>query len=299
MSNVFVDVSSYQDDSASFFHKLKDLGAVAVVIKLTEGSNPGSAYVNPKAGAQLASAKAAGMKTGFYHYAQFNGNQDAKNEAAWFVKNLKSIGVATSDPVVLDLESNNNANPATSDAQAFVADVEAAGYTNTVLYASRSWLTSGRVAGSKFKKVWVAEYNSSTSYNGWSAWQYTDNWQGLHVDASYDNNIFSTSSTTSAPAKASTPTTSPAGFTDSLGVYWRYQKGTFKLNTAVNLRWGARTSSAQIATLNAGQSINYDAYAYSNGYVWIRQPRGNNSYGYLATGSCNGDTRTSYWGTFS
>ena len=297
MSNVFVDVSSYQEDSFDYFNNLKSRGAIGAVIKLTEGSNPGTAYINPKASNQKKNAEAAGLQVGFYHFARYNGQQDAQNEASWFVQQLQAIGADKSAVVVADVESSDNANPATSDTQAFLNAVEGAGYTNTAVYASRSWLTSGRLDGSKFKKVWVADYNQNTSYQGWSAWQCSDNWQGLGVDVSFDSGNFFSGS----PQPASQPAPQPterAGFTDALGVYWIYEQGTFTTNTPINLRWGARTSSSVIATIPAGSDIKYDAFAFDGGYVWLRQPR-EDGYGYLASGTESNGKRTSYWGTFS
>lgn len=88
-----------------------------------------------------------------------------------------------------------------------------------------------------------------------------------------------------------TPTTAPSVSS------WVPQKGKFKLNTAIKLRSGTSTNSAVIAILSSGSVVNYDAYIHLNGYVWIRQPRGN-GYGYLATGESVNCKRQNYWGTF-
>lgn len=68
---------------------------------------------------------------------------------------------------------------------------------------------------------------------------------------------------------------------DALGDVWHPERGTFTSNTWLNLRWGARTSSSRIALLAPGSEIKYDAWSAHDGYVWIRQPRANNTYGYL------------------
>ena len=70
-------------------------------------------------------------------------------------------------------------------------------------------------------------------------------------------------------------------WTDNLGDTWHRENGTLTLNTWVNLRWGARTSSAKIATLGPGSVIKYDAWSNHGGYIWLRQPRGNGQYAYL------------------
>lgn len=68
---------------------------------------------------------------------------------------------------------------------------------------------------------------------------------------------------------------------DGLGDTWHTEHGTVTLNTWVNLRWGARTTSSRIATLGPGATIKYDAWSNHGGYVWARQPRGNGQYAYL------------------
>lgn len=67
---------------------------------------------------------------------------------------------------------------------------------------------------------------------------------------------------------------------DNLGDTWHKEDGTLTLNTWVNLRWGARTSSSKIATLGPGSVIRYDAWSNHGGYIWLRQKR-TNGYGYL------------------
>ena len=74
--------------------------------------------------------------------------------------------------------------------------------------------------------------------------------------------------------------TSGSTWRDSLGDVWHSEHGTFTSNTWLNLRWGARTTSARIALLNPGSEIKYDAWSSHDGYVWVRQPR-NNGYGYV------------------
>lgn len=81
------------------------------------------------------------------------------------------------------------------------------------------------------------------------------------------------------------------------GINWIAEKWHFKLAENINLRTAPDTNASIIAKLGAGSVVNYDAYCYKDGYVWIRQPRGN-GYGYLATGECVGNRRTSYWGSF-
>lgn len=68
MANYFTDISSWNLDSYDYFKAMKDWGAKSVVIKLTEGSENGSNYRNPKARAQIDNARANGLLVHAYHY---------------------------------------------------------------------------------------------------------------------------------------------------------------------------------------------------------------------------------------
>ena len=74
---------------------------------------------------------------------------------------------------------------------------------------------------------------------------------------------------------------------------WVKQEGTFITAGPINLRTAPSTKSAIIAQLPAGSEVNYDAYYQTGNYVWLRQPRANNQYGYLV-----GRNHGQAWGTF-
>ena len=57
MPNYFADVSSHNRSDLAYFQGLKKAGAIAVVIKLTEGCQHGTNYRNPKAYEQITNAK--------------------------------------------------------------------------------------------------------------------------------------------------------------------------------------------------------------------------------------------------
>lgn len=75
---------------------------------------------------------------------------------------------------------------------------------------------------------------------------------------------------------------------DTLGDTWHREDGTFTSDTWINLRWGAKVNSSRIATITPGQTVKYDAWSRHDGYVWVRQPRANGQYGYLAVRTSNG-----------
>lgn len=149
MANLVMDISSYQPDTVSFFQAAKNAGVKAVIVKLTQGSADGDAYVNPKAQAQINNARSVGLLVHGYHYARFNGNQDARNEAKWFTDHAKKFGLGPESVLALDIEDKVNAKYATSDANAFLQAVKDAGYPKVDIYSMASWFWQGRLNAAK------------------------------------------------------------------------------------------------------------------------------------------------------
>lgn len=289
--DLVMDVSGYQPDTVSFFQAAKNAGVKAVIVKLTQGSADGDAYVNPKLQAQISNARSVGLLVHGYHYARFNGNQDARNEAKWFTDHAKKFGLGPESVLALDIEDKANAKYATSDANAFLQAVKDSGYPKVDIYSMASWFWQGRLNAAQLiaKNKWVSNYGvSQPGVDNVGTWQWTDNYKiaGTGVDMSYDFSGFYTNADTNAnEPKIATPTPKPANkettWTDNLGAVWHSENGKFVSDTALHLRWGALPSASTIAVLPAGSVINYDAWSRGNDFVYVRQPRGN-GYGYVA-----------------
>lgn len=184
--------------------------------------------------------------------------------------------------------------------------IKAAGYT-PVLYGYKNFLINhlgynGLLNISNQYPLWLAEYpdyavrrypnyNFFPSFNNVCIFQFTSTyvWGGLDGDVDLtgitDNGY--TKNTQPAPKPAQQPqkntqNTSSTTWRDALGDTWHSERGTFTAGTWINLRWGARTSSSRIATIAPGAEIKYDAWSNHGGYIWIRQPRANGGYAYLA-----------------
>ena len=74
----------------------------------------------------------------------------------------------------------------------------------------------------------------------------------------------------------SAPAPSASNTTAASGTY------TVTSNVGSNLRTGPGTNYSIIATLPKGSVVKYDQKIVSGGYTWLRQPRGGNTYGYIA-----------------
>ena len=206
LRNLFIDVSGYQEDSVDYFQRAKSQGVMGVVVKLTEGSEDGSAYVNPRAAAQIRNAATAGLHVSCYHFARYTSDTDAQNEARFFVKIAKQYGM-TSDTLMIDDAEVHSAADYNSATAAFLNEVKALGYANVGLYSMKSFFTGGILNSHGFgnAKIWEAGYGiTDLGIDNAAAWQWTDNGLGMNVDTSYD---FDGAFTVGSPNSGTVPST--------------------------------------------------------------------------------------------
>lgn len=184
------DVSSWNPDTQSFFNTLARAGVKAVIVKLSEGTT----YTNPKARAQIKAAWAAGMHAHGYHFARFTNAAQAKAEAAYFTKAAKNVGLNGTSVLAVDLEASTLPKTGlTGLTNTFLSTVKAAGYPKVDFYASASWIWYHYLDPKTLiaKNMWIANYGpSQPGVDNVGTWQFTDNFNGLHVDMSYDFHNF-------------------------------------------------------------------------------------------------------------
>lgn len=308
------DVSSYNTSDLSNIAKS---GAKFVFVKLSEGLD----YRNPKAQAQINSAKDNGMMVSGYHYARFSANSGvAAQEGHYAVNSAVAVGLPKGSYLACDWETGSgNVTNQVYDASAnailaFLDVIVDAGY-KPLLYSGASLLKNNinttKVLAKYPNSLWVAAYPLGNgvpasepdfgyfpSMDGVAIWQFTDNWRDLKVDGNISlidlkSDAPSITPQPSKPTPAK-PTSTERTWTDVQGMTWHAEDGTFITGGAINLRWGASTESMLITTLPAGSVVKYNAWARdSAGRVWLQQPRGSNHYGYLV-----GRVGNDPWGTF-
>ena len=307
--NYGVDVSSFQGNDLSAMTRA---GAKFAIVKLSEGTG----YQNPKAPAQISSAKANNMLIMGYHYAHFGADSNrAVQEGNYTVNSAKQAGIVPGSYLACDYEegsgnSTTQGYSASADAiLAFMDTVASAGY-KPLLYSGKEILTKRvdvrKVTAKYGTCLWIAsyEYKSGTRLDnpdfGWfpsmdnvAIWQFTDNWRGLNVDGNISLIDLKTDGKPVAQqSKPDVNQSAPQYWVDELGDTWYKEEGKFYPNGTINIRYGARTTSDIIGTVTKGDCVKYDAYSRHGGYVWIRQPR-SNGYGYLVCRAGN-----EAWGTF-
>lgn len=305
-----VDVSSHNEADLS---KFANLGAKYALVKVSEGLD----YRNPKAQAQINSAKDNGMMVSGYHYARFSANSGvAVQEGHYAVNSAVAVGLPKGSYLACDWETgsgnvtNQGYDASANAVLAFLDVIVAAGY-KPLLYSGKSLLTNNinvKTITAKYGTcLWVASYKTMNrqdtadfgyfpSMDNIAIWQFSSNWYGLDVDANItlidlksDAPSLKPQPSNPAPAKSTAKT-----WTDVQGMTWHEENGTFITGGAINLRWGATTQSTIIAQLPAGSVVKYNAWARDNaGRVWLQQPRPNGKNAYLV-----GRVGNEAWGTF-
>lgn len=150
-------------------------------IKCTEGQN----YVDPMFIKNANGANTAGIKAGYYHFATLrttNVEIDAKNEANWFIANIKKAQMATL-PLVLDFEDTGIALSKTDSLKfinTFFAQLVLNGYHDYMLYGGTAFLNDHLPDNHNLGAIpiWIADYNEPHfTPRGWdkiTLLQYTD-----------------------------------------------------------------------------------------------------------------------------
>ena len=189
-----VDVANWQGSAVNY------PAAKFALVKVTEGTN----YINPKASAQIKSAKANGLLTGAYFYANHCASVSrAREEAKFAVAKAKAFGVPLGSYLADDFEQGdgndvykNGASANTDAVLAAMQVIKDAGY-KPLVYAGasimRSNLNTSRIVKTFSTCLWVASYKVSgrqdyadfnyfPSMDGVAIWQFADNYRGLNVD---------------------------------------------------------------------------------------------------------------------
>mgnify|MGYP000020897061 FL=1 len=184
-----IDVSSWQGNID--FGKVKNDGIDVVYIKASEGTY----YTDPYFRQNYNNAKANGLKVGFYHYLTARTNEQARDEARFFVSAISNT--SPDCRLAMDFEVFGNLTPyeVTSISQTFLEEVKNLSGKDVVIYSNA--YSARAIFGSELTKypLWVANYYvSSPSPNGkWNTWvgfQYTDIGRVNGISGNVDRNYF-------------------------------------------------------------------------------------------------------------
>jgi GH25 family lysozyme M1 (1,4-beta-N-acetylmuramidase) len=176
-----VDVSHHEGQLG--WQQAKAAGISFAMIKATQGTT----FVDPRAAANLAGCRAAGIVPGMYHF--YRHDADPAAQAAFFLQHIGSVQPGDLPPAVDVEEPSDGAGPVNySQAEVvqrlrvFANAVRAVTGRAPMIYTyPDAWrtLTGNSTAFASTSPLWIASYGGATPVlpGGWQdylLWQYTD-----------------------------------------------------------------------------------------------------------------------------
>lgn len=200
-----IDVASYQESSRINWATVRAAGYQFASIKVTEGTY----YANPYAPADIAAARAAGLRVMAYVFAIPNGNGGSSAPAAqadYAVNYLQNSGVSPLPAIELDIEYNPYSGGTcygltVSQMQlwihGFVNEIQARTGVEPVLYAPPGWWPGCTNSSTAFSQdpLWDAAYTGGSAppitagWARWAEWQYTSSGSVPGISGSADLDV--------------------------------------------------------------------------------------------------------------
>lgn len=185
-----IDVSEWQGNID--FGEVARTGIEVVYIRASEGRG----YVDPYFRENYEKAKANGLRTGFYHFLAATNVAEAKEEAEFFVSNIK--GLEPDCRLAMDFEVFDGLDVSTINeiSRVFLETVEKLSGKECVIYSD---VYNARTVFSKELAedypIWVADYfveepESNGKWKFWVGFQYSDRGRVNGIDENVDRDYF-------------------------------------------------------------------------------------------------------------
>lgn len=185
-----IDVSEWQGNID--FGEVARAGIEVVYIRASEGRG----YVDPYFRENYEKAKANGLRTGFYHFLTATNEAEAKEEAEFFVSNIK--GLEPDCRLAMDFEVFDGLDVSTINeiSRVFLETVEKLSGKECVIYSDAY---NARTVFSKELAddypIWVADYfveepESNGKWKFWVGFQYSDRGRVNGIDGNVDRDYF-------------------------------------------------------------------------------------------------------------
>ncbi|WP_235032818.1 GH25 family lysozyme [Enterococcus sp. CSURQ0835] len=254
----------------------------------------GSAYCDRHYATHLQRFKALGIPVAVYAWVRGTDHVDMEAEACIFYERAKSF-----DPTFywLDVEEQSMTDMR-GGVEAFRFKLKSLTEQKVGVYIANHLYHKFNLLTENFDALWLPTYGTDSGYyetdptatDQFDLHQYTSNGWLTGYQGPLDLNRLS------GRKKLDFFTQS-----QEIPAPWGHaENGQFTLQTAIHLRQAPASDAPIIALLPAGEVLEYLAFNHQNGHVWLQQKRSDGTFGYLASGTSDGTTRTGpAWGTFS
>ena len=193
-SSFGIDISEH--NGTIDFDKVKKAGVDFVIIRAGwRGASEGVLHVDKCVEEYYRGAKNAGLEVGFYFFSQAVNEQEAVEEADYFVSIIK--GKSFDLPLAYDYEdfpdgriSDLTGEERTVNAKAFLERIRMHNY-NAILYANMAWLQDYYLIDEiRDYDLWFAQYYDLPEYTyPFSIWQYSETGSIDGIEGNVDLNI--------------------------------------------------------------------------------------------------------------
>ena len=192
-----VDVSEHQWDIE--WSQVANSGVDFAMIRLGyRGYTEGGLFEDPYYKSNMDNALANGLEVGVYMFSQAISVEEAVEEAEFVIERLEGYDVTM--PVVFDWERQNYAGSRTqtipdtdllcSMANAFCADIEAAGYEAMIYFYQNLAYNNLDLSQLLDYPFWLAQYTDYPSfYYDFDMWQYTSSGKVPGISGNVDLNL--------------------------------------------------------------------------------------------------------------
>ncbi|HEX8025494.1 MAG TPA: glycoside hydrolase family 25 protein [Candidatus Limnocylindrales bacterium] len=296
-----IDVSHWQ--GTINWASVAAAGKKFAIIKATESTT----YFDDKFSTNHAAARANGLRTGAYHFAQPSTNAgDAVAEADWFVGHMNLI---TGDlPPALDLEVTNGLSVSALQAwvKSFLDEVYAKTGVRAMVYTSPAFWRNAMgdtasIANAGYTVLWIAHWGvtspsvpaSNWGGKGWTFWQYSSNTPVPGISGNVDHDRYNGTDLTRLTYKAdfavaASPTSASVKQGASTAVAVSLTRTYFTLPVALSVSGAPAGMTATLDTASvSGTSANVTVTTSNTGTI---TPTG--TYKLTISGTANGLTRT-------
>lgn len=280
MDNI-VDISKWNGDIQWDVAKSE---IAFIIARVQDGSN----YRDPKYQGYCEEMKKRNIPFGSYAFCRFVSEADARQEARDFWER----GDKASTVWVADVEVKTMENMR-SGTQAFIDELRRLGAKKVGLYCGHHMYEPFGMAGVDADFLWIPRYGGSKPNYACDLWQYTETGY-VNGIGKCDLNYLNGSKPLSYFTGENGGIPLQGGYDSS---WFQSFDNTFILDRKVILRDKPNDGNI-IAVLNEGDEIKVNGYgAEADGHLWLRQPRSNGGYGYIASGQTDSKgKRISWWG---
>ena len=176
-------IDIYEGDNIQDWNAIKNAGIEVVIQKATQGTT----HIDKLLQYRYPKMKEAGVKVGFYHFANNTGDPEA--QAEYFLNTITGLQSDTVLWLDIEAEENWNKQDAINFANQFIDYIQKQGHKIGV-YSGESFYKDYLEGNILEVPLWIASYGKQPSLYPNCSWQYSENGQLNGIEGNVDLDYF-------------------------------------------------------------------------------------------------------------